>query len=98
MPKIFNDISGGRKSKPEVLRLSDDVLFLSGAVRAAQNVPDHLRAKILWDIQDVLNCSDGELDFLFGTANDMSDVNVFDLPNAERRRSIIRYNLLDAAE
>ncbi len=78
--------------------LDADIVFLMGAIKAAQNASPTVREKILSDVQQHTKTTAEELRFLFAADNNNDDHSVFDMPNAERRRMIIRHNLLDAAE
>lgn len=81
-----------------VTEASADVMFVAGAMRAAKHTSPEVRAKILEDVQAFTQTPPEHLGFMFATDNDNNDHAVFDMPDAERRRQIIRDNFLDAAE
>jgi len=87
-----------QEPKPAETERDADIVFLVGAINAAQNASPKVREKILADVQQYTQTSAKELSFLFAEDNNNDDNSVFDMPNAERRRMIIRNNLLDAAE
>lgn len=97
---IKNVLEAGKRNttKPVVNEPSADVMFMSGALKAAQNSPPEIRAKILSDVQAFTNIAASEVAFMFDLNSDNNDHSVFDMPDSERRRQIIRDNLLDAAE
>ena len=77
---------------------SADVMFVAGAMRAAKFASPEIRAKILADVQAFTQTPSERLDFMFATDNDNNDHAIFDMPDSERRRQIIKNNFLDAAE
>lgn len=95
---IFSSDRPEEVRDPEHVALSADVMFLTGALKAAKNTPPRIREKVLMDIQAIMKCSAEELEFMFSAHNDNSDHSVYDFPDSERRRMIIRNNNLDAAE
>lgn len=98
MIKHVFETGGKIQSKPVVPETNADVMFMSGALKAAQNSPPEIRAKILSDVQAFTNIAASEVAFMFDPESDNNDHSVFDMPDSERRRQIIRDNLLDAAE
>jgi len=90
----------GAITEPKVVRSESnaETVFMAGAVRAAQNSPPEIRNRILSDIQTYTDTPASQLDFMFGSDNDNNDHAVFDMPDSERRRKIIKENFLDAAE
>lgn len=97
---IKNVLEAGKRntSKLAANEPSADVMFMSGALKAAQNSPPEIRAKILSDVQAFTNIAASEVAFMFDQNSDNNDHSVFDMPDSERRRQIIRDNFLDAAE
>ncbi len=92
-------MTGDIKEPEKVTReASADVMFVAGAMRAAKHASPEVRAKILADVQALTQTPGEHLDFMFATDNDNNDHSVFDMPDSERRRQIIRNNFLDAAE
>lgn len=88
-----------RKGRPVDARENAEVVFVSGGLKAAMNTPPSVRQKIIHDVSEALNCSPLELEFLFsGTGTDADEASIYDFPDSERRRRIIRDNRLDAAE
>ncbi len=78
---------------------SADVVFISGGLKAAQNSRSAIRNSVLGDVSKALNCQPEDLSFLFDNSKSTdSDFDVFDFPDAERRRMVIRNNRLDVAE
>lgn len=102
MKKIIFGAGDIKRNKQEPVpvkaQTSSDVMFLSGALRAAKHASPSVRQKILSDIQTYSNTDPAEVEFLFGSNNDNNDHAVFDFPDSDRRRQYIRDNLLDAAE
>lgn len=88
----------GEEQEPILEKPSADVLFMSGAIRAAQNSSPVIREKILQDISLHMDASPESLEFMFTSDNNNNDHTVFDFPDSERRRKCIQDNLLDAAE
>lgn len=95
--KVFeiNKFSG---LKPVDAQLGADVMFITGALRAAKNSSPEIRQKILSDIQTFTNTSASAVEFMFAPNNDNNDHSVFDMPDSQRRRKLICDNHLDAAE
>lgn len=88
-----------RKGRPVDQRASAEVVFITGGIKAAMNTSPSVRNKIVKDVSEVLNCTPLELEFLFGgTEADADEATIYDFPDSERRRRIIRENRLDAAE
>lgn len=78
---------------------SADVKFILGGLKAAQNSQRSVRENVMIDVSKALNCDPKDLDFLFaGSHESDSHASIFDFPDSERRRSIIRNNVVDAAE
>ncbi len=98
MTKIRFNREANTEPKLVEARTDADVIFLMGAIRAAQNASPEVREKILLDVQLHTQTTANELRFLFAGDNNNEDHSAFDMPNAERRRVVIRNNLLDAAE
>lgn len=86
------------EQEPISRKPSADVLFMSGAIRAAQNSSPVIRQKILQDISRHVDVSPQSLEFMFTSEHNNSDRAVFDFPDSQRRRKIILENYLDAAE
>ena len=93
-----NNIAEDENVDPVVKAHSADVVFMAGALRAAKNSPPAIREKILADLQDHVDYDASELAFLFDGETDHNDHALYDFPDSERRRKIIRDNRLDAAE
>ena len=74
-----------------------EVAFVAAGIKAAQNSRLATRQSVVSDVCQALSCQPNDLEFLFGAAND-DDETVYDFPDSERRRMVIRYNNLDAAE
>lgn len=88
-----------RKGRPVDQRASAEVVFISGGIKAAMNTPHAVRQKIMSDVSEALNCTSAELAFLFsGCEPQIDDTSIYDFPDSERRRRVIRENRLDAAE
>lgn len=98
MIKKVIETSLDSRSVPIKTETSADVLFMSGALQAAQNSSPAIRRKILSDVQRFANISAGEIEFMFALDNNNNDNGAFDMPDAGRRRNIILANNLDAAE
>lgn len=95
MKKPFED-SKPRKVKPVEVSLRADVTFISAGIIAAQNSDTTTRDNVIADISNVMSCASEDLDFLFKSSDD--DPSIYDFPDSERRRKVIAYNKLDAAE
>lgn len=78
--------------------MAAEVMFIQGAIRAARNVKPELREKLMRDLSMALACSPAELEFLFEQGEDIDPRELYDFPDSERRRRVIRENRLDAAE
>lgn len=88
-----------RKGRPVEQAATAESVFISGGLKAAMNTPPAVRRKIMKDISAALECDPVELEFLFSQSpTPLNDAAVYDFPDAERRRSVIRENRLDAAE
>ncbi len=99
MGKVFETVEFGRIVLPVAQRRTADVLFLSGALKAAKNTSPDIRKKILTDIISHTEYSETELSFLFSDIpQEAHDPKIYDFPDSERRRQVIRANRLDAAE
>lgn len=96
MKKPF-EISEPRVANPVEVRPQADVTFISAGIRAAQNSQSDVRNAVVKDVSDALSCAPKDLDFLF-ESSDEDDATIYDFPDSERRRKIIAYNNLDAAE
>lgn len=98
MKHIFKQ-SVPRNGNPADAKISADVAFVTGGIKAAFHTKNAVRETILDDVSQALNCSSEDLAFLFEN-NDASETesNVFDFPDADRRRWVIRENQLNAAE
>jgi hypothetical protein len=97
MKNVFQD-NKSQVTDPVDHPPSDDVLFVQGGLLAAKNSRPSVKKKIMQDVSGALGCAQGELDFIFSNENDAEGVSVFDLPDAKRRRRVIKSNHLDAAE
>lgn len=89
------------KRKPVPMRPEPaaDVVFVVGGLKAAFHSQKTVRNNVMSDVSKVLNCDPGELDFLFGhDSHSGAELDVFDFPDSDRRRQVIRKNHLDAAE
>ncbi len=88
-----------RIERPVDLGASAEVVFVSGGIKAAMNTPPAMRQKIIQDVSEALNCEPLDLEFLFSPQKAETDeASIYDFPDSERRRQIIRSNQLDAAE
>lgn len=98
MKDIFKQ-SVPRDGDPADAETSADVAFVSGGLKAALYTKNSVRETILNDVSQALNCDAEDLTFLFESSNDTeSDNNIYDFPDADRRRRVIRENHLNAAE
>jgi len=95
--KIFQT-EGKIRSKAVERDIVSDVLFLMGAIKAAQNSGPEIRQKILSDVKAYTGQAPGSFAFMFASDYDNNDHGVFDMPNSGRRRKIVRDNFLNAAE
>ncbi len=77
---------------------SSDVVFIAGGLKAAKNCPEIHRQKVLHDVSQVLQCTPQDLNFLFDAQGDEPDNSIYDFPDSERRRQVLRHNGLLAAE
>ena len=96
MKKPF-EISEPRVTKPVEVAPRSDVTFISAGIKAAQNSQTEVRDMVLEDVSQALACAPKDLEFLFSPTDD-DDNEVYDFPDSERRRKVISYNNLDAAE
>ena len=88
-----------RQLAPVTQDASADVVFISGGLKAAKNSRKLVRSNVLDDVSEALNCQPEELSFLFDSESTIaSDSEIFDFPDSERRRTVIRNNQLDMAE
>ena len=97
MKNLFKD-DAPVSVKPVETGNAADVTFVAAGIKAAQNLPRKHRRSVVIDVCQALRCKPHDLEFLFDAANDDDDETVYDFPDSERRRMVIRYNNLDAAE
>ena len=91
--------STGRTPVPLQSDPAADVVFIAGGLKAALNCLKPVRKSVISDVSKALNCEPEDLEFLFTDSADAKvDLTIFDFPDSERRRQIIRNNFLDAAE
>lgn len=84
------------ETKPVSSETTSEMLFIQGGLRAARNSPPSIRETVMNDLSHIMGCSTESLEFLFGS--DQDDKSIYDFPDSERRRQVIRDNKLDAAE
>lgn len=97
MKRLYKDNLISNRELPVSVDIANDVTFLHGALRAAQNSRALVRDKIINDIIEVLECEADEIEFLF-KHEPQNDQEIFDFPDDERLRFVMRNNFLDAAE
>lgn len=97
MTKLFKD-AAPRKVNPVDAQQNADVNFIAAGLKAARNSRNDIRATVLDDVSKALDCTPEDLSFLFKGVPEDEDVTIYDFPDSERRRQVIAYNNLDAAE
>lgn len=87
-----------RNVTPVSFEPAADVVFITGGLKAALHSQNHIRDNVLGDVSEALNCTPEDLNFLFEDGENREDDTIFDFPDEDRRRKVMRDNFLDAAE
>lgn len=67
-----------------------ELVFITGCLKVAGNTVGDIRAKVISEAAQVLGCEPSALDFLFSDqALNNADTDVYDFPDAARRRFVI---------
>ncbi len=73
-----------------IVEMSPEFSFISACLKVAFNSVGTTREKVTNEVADLLECDITDLDFMFNDrSTNMSDNEVFDFPDSERRRAAL---------